>query len=338
MEEFIKKFSSNERVAGFDSCTKAMEKIKKELQKYNKKFEEDYFDFTSWENYKTEVFFDEEKIESIFVPWSGSGIASGQAKRCGFEKTFNGAYFFKKFQITENAFLISSNTKVWMQPLNNPNKKDIFAMIFPKDLKKLENGEIKNVKIISKNKFYNSKSANLICLAKTKKNKILLTAHYDSVKNSKGANDNASGVATLFEIIKKIDQNRNEYIFFSAEEWNLFGSKHWAKNILKNNSQNDFSFAINFDMLASNEGELHFFVNDNNLKKQLLSIDKNLKISKEIGSQWDSFSISKLGIKTIQIGAYPYSHCHFKTDTAEKLDFKKIYKVIEILKKLFRII
>lgn len=86
--------------------------------------------------------------------------------------------------------------------------------------------------------------------------KILLSAHYDRFLTSPGANDNASGVAVLLEILRKLRETnprdaRIRIIFFDMEEGFPFlgGSKKYVKK---------FGFAdierhYNFEMLGIGE-------------------------------------------------------------------------------------
>lgn len=67
---------------------------------------------------------------------------------------------------------------------------------------------------------------------------IVLGAHYDSVKDCPGANDNATGVALIYEVAKHIEKlkerNYNVYIvFFDEEESGLLGSRAFAKRVKK---------------------------------------------------------------------------------------------------------
>lgn len=63
---------------------------------------------------------------------------------------------------------------------------------------------------------------------------IILGAHYDTVKNSPGANDNATGVAMAYSVMSNLKalnfRNKNVMvIFFDQEEKGLIGSKAFAK-------------------------------------------------------------------------------------------------------------
>lgn len=71
---------------------------------------------------------------------------------------------------------------------------------------------------------------------------IILGAHFDSVKNSPGANDNATGCAMLYGLAKKVTalktRNKNVIVvFFDQEEIGCIGSLAFAK-FIKNKKYN----------------------------------------------------------------------------------------------------
>ena len=82
-----------------------------------------------------------------------------------------------------------------------------------------------------------------------RKETIVLTAHYDSVFFSKGAYDNASGAATLLDLMSRINKDDLEYslrfVFCGAEERGLLGSKYHTS--IKENLENVI-LNINVDM------------------------------------------------------------------------------------------
>lgn len=79
------------------------------------------------------------------------------------------------------------------------------------------------------------------------KPRLILTAHYDTVFNSIGAYDNASGVAVLLELANLLkDKHRNlpvEIVLTDSEEWNLMGSRAHAASL----SKDDVELAFNVD-------------------------------------------------------------------------------------------
>ncbi len=97
---------------------------------------------------------------------------------------------------------------------------------------------------------------------KLKNEFIILGAHYDHIGNAKikgedeianGANDNASGTATVLELARyfgKAKTNKRSIIFalFSAEEMGLLGSTHLAEK-LKASNLNLYTM-LNFEMVG----------------------------------------------------------------------------------------
>jgi Zn-dependent M28 family amino/carboxypeptidase len=103
---------------------------------------------------------------------------------------------------------------------------------------------------------------NVVCDKKGTTDKIiLLCAHYDTILNSNrndtesrqpGANDNASGVASLLEIAHVV-ANLNlkhsiRFVFFSGEEQGFWGSTHYSQHLKDNNV--DLHVVLNMDMCA----------------------------------------------------------------------------------------
>ena len=65
------------------------------------------------------------------------------------------------------------------------------------------------------------------------KKHIILSAHFDAVSGSPGANDDASGIAILIDVIEKLKnlklKNKVKIIFFDDEEIGRFGSISYIK-------------------------------------------------------------------------------------------------------------
>lgn len=102
-------------------------------------------------------------------------------------------------------------------------------------------------------------SENIISTKKGVKNdkKIILCAHYDSTGDTVGVLDNASGVATVLEIARCLQNYSLPYgidiIFFSAEEQGCVGSKYYLEN-LTDQEKNNIISVINIDMVGEKYG------------------------------------------------------------------------------------
>ncbi len=90
-------------------------------------------------------------------------------------------------------------------------------------------------------KYKGEEGINIIVTKGDGQRDILLTTHYDVVPGSPGANDNASCIAVLLDILEKLKdykvKNRIRIIFFDDEEINCIGSqayvaKHGVDNII----------------------------------------------------------------------------------------------------------
>ncbi len=83
---------------------------------------------------------------------------------------------------------------------------------------------------------------------------ILLSAHYDSMYCTRGANDNASGVVALLALARWLIDNpppRDVILaFFAAEEWALAGSTYFVSQADPEDLANTYHFVMNFDGIA----------------------------------------------------------------------------------------
>jgi aminopeptidase YwaD len=83
---------------------------------------------------------------------------------------------------------------------------------------------------------------------------IVLGAHYDSVVDSPGVNDNASGVAIVLTLAEWFAQHERrdtiQVILFGAEEVELQGSRHFVAS-LSAGQLGSIEFMVNFDAVAT---------------------------------------------------------------------------------------
>ncbi|MCA0430548.1 MAG: M28 family metallopeptidase [Bacteroidetes bacterium] len=130
---------------------------------------------------------------------------------------------------------------------------------------------------------------------------IVFSAHYDHLGGIgksvyfPGANDNASGVSFLLNLIKYYSLNPPEYttvfIFFAGEEAGLLGSKHFVEHQKQHLSK--IKFLINLDLLGTgNEGIMvvngSVFEKEFNLLTQINSSNNYLNAIKKRGKAANS--------------------------------------------------
>lgn len=141
----------------------------------------------------------------------------------------------------------------------------------------------------------------------TNKDKILLTAHYDVVNNSTGANDNGSSIAILLKLIINYN-NTNLPIriaFLDGEEIGGVGSKGYIDEYIKEDSLKKEITVINFDVCGCGD---YIVLEDKRLNKNLLNEEiltkYNIKITKRLPFN-DAHIFSQNNISTLCIVVLP---------------------------------
>ncbi|PAJ75597.1 hypothetical protein CJF42_04565 [Pseudoalteromonas sp. NBT06-2] len=204
-----------------------------------------------------------------------------------------------------------------------------------------------------KSGFFSIKQGNNIISSLPAKNPnapyIVFTAHYDHLGHSGskiyyGADDNASGVAAMLNIAKRLKQKElnYHYIFIAtdAEEAGLYGSKEFLSSNLVNTK--DIVLNINLDMLAvaPKSRSLYAFSSkkmkpykalievqsiDGHAKTHFISSNRqmNAKQKKE-KIDWrnasDHASFRKYKIPYIYYGVGTHKNYHTSNDTFENID------------------
>lgn len=204
--------------------------------------------------------------------------------------------------------------------------------------------------VYKKKKYYNVLSEIKGEIKKT----YIVCAHFDSkalhrkkpLKLAPGADDNASGIAAILELIKILSKQKIKsnvlFIFFNLEEEKRIGSKHLAKKFAKNKLR--IEGVINLDTIGTWKGKISkkFPLNYVSDKKSEILIKRMkrqflcpIKPAKELwrddqASFWDN------GYKAIELtedGCTKFMHT--SKDTLEKLHFKNITTIVDELAKFF---
>ncbi len=202
---------------------------------------------------------------------------------------------------------------------------------------------------------------------------IVLSAHYDHVgiidgKIHNGADDNASGTATLLEIGRILEHNRQNgnglkrsvlLLFVSAEEIGLYGSRYYVEHPLIPLKQTVVD--LNIDMIGritdSNETKQHFTIHvigSDVLSEDLhqwneqvnqdftqLRLDytlANLNHPMRLYYRSDHYNFAKNGIPSIFYFGGFHSDYHQPSDDADLLNYTKIHRVGKLVLELTKFI
>jgi hypothetical protein len=190
------------------------------------------------------------------------------------------------------------------------------------------------------------------------KNTIVIGAHYDHIgwgeENSaykgekaihNGADDNASGVAVMFEIANRLRKSKkaknNNYLFiaFSGEEKGLYGSSSFVKD--PSIDLNSVNYMINLDMVGRlNPTEKLLYINavgTSPLWKDILNnVQTSIKIKTSdpgIGpSDHTSFYLQNIPVLHFFTGLH--SDYHKPSDDADKLNYEGAAEISDYIVKL----
>jgi aminopeptidase YwaD len=150
---------------------------------------------------------------------------------------------------------------------------------------------------------------------------LIVGAHYDSVAAAPGANDNASGSATLLEIARVLDLADQEegvcFVAFGAEETALSGSRHFVAT-LTSQDQPGPQAMVNLDMVGVGDewqlmGSLSL-VEKVDQAAAALGLDP---VPTEPHLSADHLSFIDAGIPAIFIHRFEDPHYHSELDRAE---------------------
>lgn len=122
------------------------------------------------------------------------------------------------------------------------------------DAMELIENQASHVNIVIEQTMQDKQSHNLICDIKGESDDwIVCTAHYDSVPNSRGAYDNATGSVCLYSIAEELKDKPLKHnvrlIWCGSEERGLLGSKAYVKD--HKDELEQIKLVVNVDMIGS---------------------------------------------------------------------------------------
>ncbi|WPZ09281.1 MULTISPECIES: M28 family metallopeptidase [Roseivirga] len=179
---------------------------------------------------------------------------------------------------------------------------------------------------------------------------IIIGAHFDSVKNSPGANDNATGVALVYAVAEYIStlevrKYNLQIVFFDQEERRFKGSKAYAKQLLENKVNVVSVHTI--DQLGWDEdGDrgIELEVPTDQIRDQYSKVagEYNYTFPIQISdvTSTDHRSFRQLGFAATGIteeykNGDTTPHYHRSTDTYETVNFAYLTTITEYVQKVF---
>ena len=186
---------------------------------------------------------------------------------------------------------------------------------------------------------------------------IIVGAHYDHIGISKtqvandsivnGANDNASGSTAVLALAKYFGKNKTNkrsilFVFFSAEEKGLLGSKHLAKKLKKQNLS--LYTMLNFEMIgvplqgkdytayitgyakSNMVGKLNEYAGKNLLGFHNIELKYRLFMASDNYPFFQEFNVPSQTVCTFDFDNYPFYH--HPSDEFSRMDIQHMTQFI----------
>ncbi len=179
-----------------------------------------------------------------------------------------------------------------------------------------------------------STGTNIIGIQKGKKSEVIIIGcHYDSVRGTPGADDNASGCAMTLSLARQLNKKRLnhtiKYIFFDNEERGMIGSRYYAKTM-----KEKCIFMVNFDMVGNLR--IKSSVPPNQV---FLGIFKKFPWAKQISFRQgagpsDHAPFQRKGIPFVWVFTGRHNRYHKSTDTTESLNYKGMKQISQYARAL----
>ncbi len=212
-----------------------------------------------------------------------------------------------------------------------------------KDAERLLLSNPKEVKLTLMQEEFKNTSHNVVATipGNSKKNEIIcFTAHYDSVRFSSGAYDNASGSATIMEILAYFSEHRPQrtlkFVWCGAEEVGLEGSKAYVKHHKEELS--NYLFCINVDMTGVVIGkDIACCTTDPTCVSYLTCLSKELGFALEAKQgvySSDSSSFADKGVPALsfaRIAPKGGEEIHSRKDVLDYLNPKYFYDTVAFI-------
>ena len=155
---------------------------------------------------------------------------------------------------------------------------------------------------------------------------VVLGAHYDTVPNVPGANDNASGTTVLLTLAQELSQTSLpfglQFIAFGSEELGLVGSQFYV-NSLSSGEQKQIRAMLNFDTVGSGNSlgvlgtsELTDIVVAHG-STEGIDVDRSSGLA---GGSSDHASFDRVGIPIVFFFSDGFSRIHTPDDTLDSIN------------------
>jgi len=198
-------------------------------------------------------------------------------------------------------------------------------------------------KLINNQEHYDQTSRNVVAEIKGKVKPdeiVVFTAHYDSVKYSKGAYDNGSGSATIMQMLNHFKNNQPDrtvrFIWCGSEEIGLYGSRAYVEK--HQDELKNIKLCVNVDMTGATIGTDYAVIT---AEKELMDYVKYMGFEKGFPIETqnrvyssDSTPFAHKGVPAItfaRLAPRNGAEIHSKKDIIENLSENNYYNTCDFI-------
>lgn len=208
----------------------------------------------------------------------------------------------------------------------------------------LMENEGRNIEMKGEGRTFKVEATNLVADVKgtLSDETIAVMGHIDSVPFSPGASDNSGGIGIMCELLEYFSRHpvkRNiRFLFFSAEEWGLLGSKAYVS---KKSNLKDIICGVNIDVAGDKLGVDRCVVTANDKLVDFMNMlnkfhGLGFTCSKDIYSS-DNMPFSDNGIPTVnmfRVGGKPSAFVHTENDSMEYVSHEGLGSIVDMARHL----
>jgi Iap family predicted aminopeptidase len=209
------------------------------------------------------------------------------------------------------------------------------AFVSAADAARLEDGT--RVRLRVGGEFVRRRERNVIADGRgSGEERVLVTAHFDSVWRGPGAIDNASGVEGVRRVGERLGDRDVTLIAFAAEESKLLGSRFYVDEAKIRGELRRISGVVNLDSIGRGS-HLMLLASPAELLGRLFEAARTLGLSARYAVETgpatgglDSHWFVESGVAAATIAHFPYDEYHLPEDTAALLDERLLADAVDL--------
>jgi len=169
--------------------------------------------------------------------------------------------------------------------------------------------------------------------------RFVVNAHYDTQLDTPGCYDNASGVAGLFGLLSKLQEQRTrvnvDLVAVASEEIGLIGSSYLARDLVERGEMSGIEACICFDQISAGE-RLWLWAGPDSLRDKIVASARRARLDQlgdvDVDAPMKGCDMWPFWVEGIPAALFMWwrlADYHRRTDTIEKVEMGKLTGCVE---------